>query len=279
MTHSNGEPEATAGAFGRATHAVRQAGRAAAQALAAHWPEYLIEAWALGTFMVSASVVTTLLEYPETSLHHAVADTTLRLACIGLAMGATAVALIYSPWGRRSGAHMNPSVTLAFLSLGRISRVDAAFYILAQFIGGLAGVLICAGLLGEPFAQPPVAYIVTVPGAAGPGVAFVAETAISFVLMFAILEVSNSRRWGRYSGLVAGLLIACYVTFEAPLSGMSMNPARTLASAWPAGTWSGLWIYFTAPCLGMWSAARVFHVLTPWVERTHHMAKVVHTPE
>jgi aquaporin Z len=257
---------------------VRQAIWAAAQALATHWPEYLIEAWALGTFMVSASVVTTVLEYPNAPLRHAIADPTLRLALIGLAMGSTAVALIYSPWGRRSGAHMNPSVTLAFLSLGRLSGTDAAFYILAQFIGGLAGVLICVWLMGKPFVQPPVAYIVTVPGAAGPGVAFAAEAAISFVLMFAILVVSNSRRWGQYSGLVAGLLITGYVTFEAPISGMSMNPARTLASAWPARTWSGLWIYFTAPCLGMWVAARVFHVLTPWVERSHHAAKVVHMP-
>ncbi len=229
--------------------------------------------------MVSASVVTTLLEYPNAPLRHVIADPTLRLAVIGLAMGSTAVALIYSPWGRRSGAHMNPSVTLAFLSLGRLSRTDAVFYILAQFVGGLVGVLLCAGVLGKPFAQPPVAYIVTVPGAQGPGVAFAAEAAISFVLMLAILEVSNSRRWGQYSGLVAGLLITGYVTFEAPISGMSMNPARTLASAWPAGTWSGLWIYFTAPCLGMWMAARVFHLVTPWVERSHHAAKVVHRPD
>jgi aquaporin Z len=268
-----------AGNRGRATGALRQVTGAAAQALASHWREYLIEAWALGTFMVSASVFTTVLEFPNAPLHQVIVDPTWRLALIGLAMGSTAVALIYSPWGRRSGAHMNPSVTLAFLSLGRISKVDAAFYILAQFIGGLVGVLICAGLLGQPFAQPPVTYIVTVPGAAGPGVAFVAEAAISFVLMFAILEVSNSKRWGQYSGLVAGLLITCYVTFEAPISGMSMNPARTLASAWPAGNWSGWWIYFTAPCLGMWLAARVFHVLTPWVERTHHSAKVVHTAD
>jgi aquaporin Z len=203
----------------------------------------------------------------------------LRLALIGLAMGSTAVALIYSPWGRRSGAHMNPSVTLAFLSLGRISVVDAMFYMLAQFVGGLLGVLASWWILGKPFAEPPVLYIATVPGPAGEGVAFLAEVAISCLLMLAILEVSNNRRWSQYSGVVAGLLIACYVTFESPLSGMSMNPARTLASAWPANIWAGLWIYFTAPCLGMWTAARVFHALTPWVKRTHHSAKIVHTPD
>src|SRR5277367_3402405 len=179
------------------------------QALRAHWPEYLIEAWALGMFMLSASIVTTALETPGAWLHDLIRDSRLRLGLIGLAMGATAVALIYSPWGRRSGAHMNPSVTLAFFSLGRISAVDAVFYVIAQFTGGLLGVLASDRLLGPPFRISPVSYIATVPGSGGMGVAFLAEAAISFVLMFAILEVSNSRRWSGYSGVVAGLLITC----------------------------------------------------------------------
>jgi aquaporin Z len=251
----------------------------AAQALRTHWPEYLIEAWALGIFMLSASIVTTVLEHPGARLHGVIGDARLRLVLIGLAMGATAVALIYSPWGRRSGAHMNPAVTLAFLSLGRISGIDSVFYMLAQFVGGLAGVVASLWILGRPFAEPPVSFIATVPGSAGMGVAFLAEAAISFVLMLSILQVSNSRHWSQYSGLVAGFLITCYVTFESPLSGFSMNPARTLASAWPGHIWTGLWIYFTAPIIGMWAAARVFHLLTPWVKRSHHSAKIVHTPD
>jgi aquaporin Z len=244
----------------------------------ADWPDYLIEAWALGMFMLSASVVTTELEYPGAPLGQLVGNSRLRLALIGLAMGSTAVGLIYSPWGRRSGAHMNPAVTLAFLTLGRISAIKALLYMLAQFAGGLLGVLASLWLLGSRFALPPVSFIATVPGSAGTGVAFLAEMGISLVLMLAILEVSNHRRWSQYSGLVAGLLIACYVTFESPISGMSMNPARTLASAWPGHIWTGLWIYFTAPCLGMWAAARVFDRRIPWSKRHHHSAKIVHTP-
>jgi aquaporin Z len=240
-----------------------------------HGPLYLIEAWALGMFMLSASVVTTELEYPGAPLGRMIGDPRLRLALIGLAMGSTAVGLIYSPWGRRSGAHMNPAVTLAFLTLGRISGTDALFYMLAQFAGGLLGVLVSWRLLGAHFALPPVSFIATVPGSAGTAAAFLAEMSISLVLMLAILEVSNHRRWSQYSGLVAGLLIACYVTFESPLSGMSMNPARTLASAWPGRIWTGLWIYLTAPCLGMWMAARIFDARVPWNERRHHSAKVV----
>jgi aquaporin Z len=245
------------------------------EALSTHWRDFLIEGWALGMFMLSASVVTTWLESPGGWLFRAVANPQVRLALIGLCMGGTAVALIYSPWGRRSGAHMNPSVTLAFLSLGRIAPINALFYIAAQFVGGYLGVLLSRALLGPPFASPPVRCIVTLPGPAGAWAAFAAEFAISFLMMFAILMISNEARWSRYTGLVAGVLIAGYVFFESPLSGFSMNPARTFASALPARTFSGLWIYFSAPVIAMWLAARAFHALTPATQRLHHLAKIV----
>jgi aquaporin Z len=245
------------------------------QALSLHWPEFLIEAFALGMFMLSASVVTTLLESPTAFLQGAISDATLRRALIGICMGGTAVALIYCPWGKRSGAHMNPAVTLAFLSLKRIAPVNALLYIVAQFFGGYAGVLLSRLLLGTAFTVPPVDYIVTVPGDAGEARAFSAEFAISFVMMFTILMVSNDARWSRYTGVAAGVLISGYVLFESPLSGFSMNPARTLASALPAQVWHGLWIYFTAPLIAMWLAACAFHALTPASERLHHLPKIV----
>ena len=142
----------------------------------------------------------------------------------------TAVAIIYSPWGRRSGAHFNPAVTLTFWRLGKVAGWDAAFYIAAQFLGGVAGVGVARAWLGAPVAHPAVHYAVTVPGPAGPLVALGAEIAISFVLMLVVLTVSNSRA-AALTGLCSGLLVATYITLEAPLSGMSMNPARTLASA------------------------------------------------
>jgi len=225
-----------------------------------HWPEYLIEAWALGLFMVSATGFTILLEHPASPARQAIPSDLARRVLMGLAMGATAVAIIYSPWGRRSGAHMNPSVTLAFLRLGKIAPVDALFYVLAQFGGGLLGVLLVAALAGMAIAHPAVNYAATVPGPAGAATAFVTETAISFVLMLAVLLVSNSRPLAHLTGMVAGCLVAVYIAFEAPLSGMSMNPARTVASALPAGALAPLWIYFTAPSLGMLLAAQTFIV-------------------
>jgi len=75
--------------------------------------------------------------------------------------------------------------------------------------------------------------------------------------MLVILQVSNSRL-ARYTGLFAGFLVATYITLEGPLSGMSMNPARTLASALAAHAWTALWVYFTAPPLGMLAAAEAY---------------------
>jgi aquaporin Z len=219
-----------------------------------NWREYLIEAWALGTFMVSAGVVTTLVEQPEFGVTALIPDMGVRRMLIGLAMGLTAIALIYSPWGRRSGAHMNPAVTLAFWSLGKIRGRDALGYAVAQFLGGLAGVQLVLAALGERFAAPPVRYVATLP-AHGTALALALEFGISCGLMWAVLAFSSRPRLAPFAGLAAGVLVACYVAFEAPYSGMSMNPARSLASAVPAGLWGSLWIYFVAPPLGMLAAA------------------------
>ena len=221
--------------------------RSAADALRRHWPEYLMEAAGLGLFMISAGVFATLLWYPGSPLAQAVPDGILRRALMGLAMGLTATLIIYSPWGQRSGAHINPAVTLTFWRLGKVATWDAIFYVAAQFAGGLLGVLALARLLGAAFAEPPVSYVATMPGPGGVTAALVAEVVISFGLMAIVLLATNTPRLMRFTGLFAGLLVATYITFEAPLSGMSMNPARTLASALPGGLWHALWIYFVGP--------------------------------
>lgn len=226
--------------------------------LRAHWPEYLIEAWALGMFMISAGVFTVLFEYPGSPVQQAIASPGLRRTLIGLAMGATAVGLIYSRWGQQSGAHMNPAVTLAFLRLGKIQPIDALFYIVAQFAGGTLGVTLVHWAFGSAFASLPVFYVATLPGAAGSGVAFIAEVGISLGMMLTVLVCSNHARLAPYTGLCAGALVALYITVEAPLSGMSMNPARSFASALPARELPSLWLYFTAPLLGMLLGAQLY---------------------
>lgn len=228
------------------------------EALRHHWPEYLIETTGLGTFMISACVFTVLLEHPASPVALSIADPLWKRAVIGIAMGLTAIALIYSPWGKRSGAHFNPSVTIAFFGLGKITSGDACFYIVAQFAGAATGVLICAALLRPWITDSRVNYAVTAPGPYGGKVAFVSEFLISFLLMAMVLVFSNNKRLSAFTGVFAGLLVATYITVEAPLSGMSMNPARTLGSALPAHMWKDWWIYFSAPPLGMIAAARTY---------------------
>jgi len=223
-----------------------------------HYPEYLMEAAGLGLFMVSASVFTTILEHPASPIYQAIPDATLRRFLIGVAMGLTAIALIYSPWGKQSGAHLNPVVTLTFYRLGKVTRVDTLCYILAQFIGGLFGILLAGKILGMAIAHPQVNYVVTLPGANGAAIAFMAELIISFGMMMMVLVVSNSPKLAQFTGLFAGLLIVTYITLEAPLSGMSMNPARTFASATSAHQWTAIWLYFTAPLIGMLSASEIY---------------------
>ncbi|MEJ0039245.1 MAG: aquaporin [Gammaproteobacteria bacterium] len=239
-----------------------------------NWPEYLIEGGALGVFMVSAGAFATLFEYPASPVHAAITDPDVRRALIGVAMGLTAIALIYSPWGQRSGAHMNPAVTLTFLRLGKIHRRDAVFFVVAQFVGGTLGVLLVAGALGPAFTHTPVNYAATVPGSGGPWIAFVAEALISLMLIFAVLVASSTPRIARFTGVIAGGLVAAYITFEAPFSGMSMNPARSFASAAPALMWQGFWIYVIAPVLGMLAGAQLFLL----VRGRHRLAcaKLIH---
>lgn len=227
-------------------------------ALRQHWPEYLMEAAELGLFMISACAFTVLLFHPASPIAAHISNEVLRRILMGIAMGSTAIAIIFSPLGKRSGAHFNPAVTLTFLRLGKVKPWDAAFYTVFQFVGGVAGVLIASLILGRLITHQAVNYAATLPGPRGPLPAFVAEILITFILMTVILNVSNTQRLSRWTGLFAGALVATYITIESPISGMSMNPARTFGSASVGQLWTSLWIYFTAPPVGMLLAAEVY---------------------
>jgi len=221
-----------------------------------HGAEAAAEALLLGLFLLSACTFTVLLEHPASAARAALPSAGLRRVLMGLAMGLTAVALIHSPWGRRSGAHMNPAVSLSFAALGRVPRSVALLYGVAQAAGAIAGVLLARALLGPALGHPAVDFAVTRPGTAGIAAALLAEAALSFVLMATVLALSRSR-FERFTGHAAGLLVWLFIAAEAPLSGMSMNPARSLGSALVARQAGGLWIYFVGPPLGMLAAAAV----------------------
>src|SRR2546427_13266407 len=116
-------------------------------ALKSHWPEYLIEGACLALFMVSGFTFSTILEHPASLVHQAIPNPLLRRFLMGLAMGSTAIGIIYSPWGKQSGGHINPSTTITFFRLGKVAPWDALFYIVFQFVGALTGALLASVVL------------------------------------------------------------------------------------------------------------------------------------
>jgi aquaporin Z len=206
---------------------------------------------------------------------------------MGLAIGVTVMALIMSPWGRKSGGHINPAMTFAFYRLEKLRPWDALFYGVAQFSGATVGVALATFLLRGAPGHDTVRYAVTAPGVYGAAVAFAAELAISFILMITVLLVTNHERLARYTPYFVGSLYAVYIAFETPLSGMSMNPARTFGPAAYGGYWHALWIYFIAPTVGMLAAAETFlrirRGVAPYCAKLHHANHerciFHHTPE
>lgn len=225
---------------------------------APHVVEALIDGGLLATFMAAACAVVVALYHPASPAAARPGAGARRRALVGLLMGLTAVGLIYSPAGQRSGAHMNPGVTLTFWALGNVAGVDAVLYVGAQFVGSLVGVGVARLALGRSLAHACVRYAATRPGPGGVRAAWLAEFLISFLLMSTVLWASNHAASAPYTGLAAGLLVAAFITVEAPISGMSMNPARTLGSAAWAREYAGLWVYFTAPPAAMLAAAGLY---------------------
>src|SRR5437016_7132044 len=150
------------------------------QALREHWPEYLCEAAELGLFMISAGLFTILLHHPNSPVLNFIPTEFIRRMLTGIAMGSTAIALVFSPLGKRSGAHFNPAVTLTFWRLGKVKNWDAFFYVIAQFIGGIAGVFVVALVARATLSHPAVNYVATLPGPHGMAIAFIAELIIAF---------------------------------------------------------------------------------------------------
>jgi aquaporin Z len=243
------------------------------QSLKQNWKIYSMEAVCLGLFMVSASFFATVLEYPNSVLHQALQNDFLRLVIMGAAMGITATAIIYSPMGKLSGAQMNPAVTFTFYGLKKMKINDAIFYALFQCVGGTLAVLLMRVVLGDAFADAHVNYVVTAPGKYGPMAAFIVEIIIAFGMMMMILITSNNSMTAKYTGVVAGFFVMAYVILSGPISGFSINPARSIASAIPSGHFNSFWIYVTAPFIGMFSAAACYQYFKGVV----HCAKMHHS--
>ena len=223
-----------------------------------NWLHYIQEALGLAIFMISACYLSAKLFSPQSNWYNLFANNMQRNLLMGVMMGSTALFIFYSPFTAPSGSQINPAVTLTFLRLGKMCHWDAVFYITAQFIGGTLAVYIMQGLMGSVLINAPVHSAVTIPGTSGMWPALITEFIIAFITMTMVLFTSSNDKLKKYTRIIAGCFVCCWVIFAGPVSGFGMNPARTFASALPANIWTSFWIYVFIPVAGMMCAAEVF---------------------
>src|SRR2546423_12164858 len=175
------------------------------------------------------------------SVHHG----TLGSIGIALAFGLAIMVMVYAT-GHLSGAHINPAVTIAFTLTRHFPVRDAFAYVAAQCAGAIAGALV----LLAAWPSKPGSLGATVPGA-GVGTALVYELVLTAILMFVIMAVAtDTRAVGAAAAIAIGGTVGLDALFGGPVTGASMNPARSLGPALVAGEWHDLWIYLAGPIAG-----------------------------
>lgn len=225
-----------------------------------HWPSYWAEAMGVALFMIASCVTAVLFHHPDSPVRQFLGESKmLRRFVQALVIGVFLLAIIFNPAGKRSGSHINPAVTLSFRYLGKISAADAFWYITFQCGSAAVCGLLFFQLLKTWYSHPDVNYNLSAPKPESGGwpAALLAEFVISAILMLTTLTTLHSEKFRKNNGFFNISLIMLYIIFEAPFSGMSTNPARSLGTAVGALNFGDYWIYVVAPFSAM--------LLTTWV--------------
>ena len=241
-----------------------------------HWFEYGAEL--LGTaFLLFAGGSAIVFDFGAGSpLGAVLPDKSARLLITGILFAGSGSLVAISPLGKLSGGHINPAVSLAFWAHGKLHLLDLVGYILGQFLGAITGTLLLALVWRRRGAS--VRYGMTLPGASFPlWVVFLAEVILTFLLVLSIFFFVSSHRLMRWTPLMSWILIAMMVWLEAPISGTSLNPARSFGPALVAGFWQDQWLYFVAPPLGALLAVGAFRLLASGT-RDVLTGKLFHVP-
>lgn len=224
------------------------------QPLPAHWRPYAAEF--LGTaLLVFLGLSAVIYDFgPGSPVAALLPDPFARRLLTGFLFGGTGALLALSPLGRISGAHLDPVLSWAFWGVGSLGARDALAYTVAQFLGAVAGAALLPPVWGGFGAA--VRYGATLPGVAfGPWAAVAGEAVATASLVGGILWFVGHERLRRFTPALIPPLVAVLVALEAPVSGTSMNPARSLGPALPAHTLGVLWVYALGPALGAAGAA------------------------
>jgi len=200
----------------------------------------------------------------------AVADPALRRLITGVLFAATAAALVYSPLGRISGGHFNPAVTLAFLHLRKITPMGAVGYALAQLAGATAGAYLVVLVWGHDANSVDVGA--TLPATGGPLAALAAEIVMTCALLLLVLNFVDRPRLMPFTAAAAALLVVVLAFVGGPVSGTSLNPARSLGPDLAGQIWTWQWIYLLAPTVGALLASLYYG----WRHETVACGKLIH---
>ena len=237
-----------------------------------HWAEWGCEFLGTGALLLGGLSGLFLDFQAHTPIAAVLPEVSARLLLTGLILGAAGILITVSPLGRRSGAHLNPSVSVAFWRRGHMHRHDLIGYLTAQVTGAVAGTAIAGTLWGRRATA--LDWGVTQPGhGISSLVAFAIETAMTCVLILGILMAVSSARTARLTPFVAWGEVALLVWVGGSLTGASLNPARSLAPAILAHDYTSLWAYIAGPLAGALIAVAVFDRLLPLQTRT---AKLFH---
>ncbi len=178
------------------------------------------------------------------------------LVGVAFAHGLVIVGFAYA-YGHISGTHINPAVTVGLFIAKQIDAATAAAYIFVQLLGGIAGGFALSFVLG---ADSGLGATVLADGVSVNQGLFI-ETVLTFFLVNTVLNAAVSGKAGGHAGLAIGMTLVFAILMGGPLTGASLNPARTLGPAVASGNFADIWLYFVGPVLGGVIAAVLYNTL------------------
>ncbi len=234
------------------------------------WQLFVSELAGTALLVLIGLSVVTLMFGAGSPLAEIVPNEGLRRGITGFLFGATGALIALSPAGKMSGAHINPVVSMEFWLMGKLEFRAFIGYVAAQLTGAVIG---CLPLLAWGSLGRSVAFGATLPGRGySTRTVLLGEIITTFAMTSLLAVFLGFRRLRRFTPAIFPFLYSAMVYAEAPISGTSTNPARSLGPAVVSGQWQGWWIYVVGPLIGAFAAALVCSILATRIE----VAKLYH---